>query len=112
FGFVKIGEHALLQAIPESQYPELVRTLRKTDFSHPKKISGRVAVLTRAWGHCYFHWLSDVLSRLFLLRKHNIEYDWLYVRCDKPFMKQTLTLLGVDLNRVIQPGGEYVCIQA
>lgn len=77
-----------------------------------KKIKGRVAVLAREHAHTHAHWLLECLGRLEILRKSGIEYDWLYVPVHKPFIKETLEVLGVDLKKIIQPFDEHYCIKA
>lgn len=77
-----------------------------------RKISGKVVVLTRINITSYRNWISEVLGQLALLKQHNISYDWLYVPYECPFMKETLSLLGVDLSKILQPWYENYYIQA
>lgn len=86
--------------------------LNKTPFTNLKKINGKVAVITLEADTCYGHWIYNILGRLALLEKHGIEYDWLYVAYDKPYMKETLTMLGIDPNKIITPFNENHYIQA
>jgi hypothetical protein len=88
------------------------RTMKQMNPMPVKKISGKVAVITRIDTQYYGHWLRDVLCRLVLLEQQGIEYDWLYVPCDKNYMKETLCLWGVDMSKIIEPKGEYEHIQA
>lgn len=81
-------------------------------FTQVKKIQGKVAVITLEADFCFGHWIYNVLGRLALLEEQGIEYDWLYVACDKPFMKETLALWGIDPSKIIQPFGDTVYIQA
>jgi hypothetical protein len=66
---------------------------------------GRVAVISVSCKTnstaCYFHWISTVLSRLTILETSGIEYDFLYVSNNQPFMKETLIALGVSADKII-----------
>lgn len=86
--------------------------LHNTPFKNLKKIPGKVAVITMPFDLTYGHWIYNILSRLALIEEQNITYDWLYVACDKPYMRETLTLLGVDLAKVIQPFENNAYIEA
>lgn len=74
-------------------------------------IPGRVAVITQRGEGCYFHWISEVLSRLAMLEMSGVEYDYLYVSTRKPFMRESLALWGVDSRKIITPE-QAECIQA
>jgi len=67
----------------------------------PLKINGRVAVITNMYEFCYFHWINDLVSKLALLELHGIEYDYLCIPEYKPYMKDTLTLWGIDHHKII-----------
>ncbi len=73
----------------------------------PQKFPGRVAVITMSCKRnndaCYFHWISATLARLALLDISKTDYDWLYVSDNQLFMKETLTLCGVDPSKIINP---------
>jgi len=85
----------------------------RNQFANVRKVSGRVAVLTCiAWGN-YAHCLNDVLGRLAMLEIMGIDYDWLYVPYDdKPFIQQILQVWGIDPSKIIEPLGDFTCIEA
>jgi capsular polysaccharide biosynthesis protein len=56
---------------------------------------GRVAVLTCSRQDNYYHWLSDVLPRLHMVRSQGLLPDRWYVWRQKAFQAETLSLLGV-----------------
>ncbi len=73
-------------------------------FPRPVQIEGRVLVLNKAASHNYFHWLSELLPRIDLVQQVGMfEADAYVVDCYKPFQRETLKLLGIPLERVIQP---------
>ncbi len=72
------------------------------------EVSGKIAVLAQAGHTYYYHWLVEVLGRLALLEMQKIEYDYLYVPYNRPFMKETLALWGVDASKIIEASDEYV----
>ncbi len=76
------------------------------------KISGKVAVIAQNVCESYSHFIHEVLGRLALLEMHNIEYDYLFVPYFEPFMRELLTLWGVDFKKIIYPMKNDVCIQA
>lgn len=80
--------------------------------SSPTKIPGKVLVLTRIDTDCYGHWIGEILGRLAIIQQYNIEYDWIYTPYDKPYIKETLELLGVDSSKIITPYLDYFHIQA
>lgn len=86
--------------------------LQKNPPPQVQKICGRVAVITTIFDNCYAHWIANILSRLALLEMNHIEYDWLYVAHDQPFMKESLALWGIDPAKIITPFGQHVYIQA
>lgn len=106
-----IVKELLSQTFSIGRYQELLEKINVTD-RIPKKMTGRVAVLTRVSTDIYGHWLVDVLGRLEFLRMHNIAYDWLYVPFNCRYMHETLTLLGVDPSKIIQPYNDNFYIQA
>lgn len=72
-------------------------------FNNIKKINGRVAIISAYADITYGHWLFNILSRLALLEMNHIEYDWLFVSQAKKYMKETLSLWGIDCSKVIEP---------
>lgn len=86
--------------------------MSKTDEDTVIKVAGRVAVITQDLTGYYFHWFQDVLGRLALLELQGYEWDYLYVPYDKPYIKQTLELWGIDPKKIISPDSNKFCIQA
>lgn len=75
-------------------------------------IAGRVVVLGQPGFYQYWHWVSEILSRLALVEQNGVEYDWLYVPYYNTFMKQTLNLWGIDPSKIIEPSGKLDAIYA
>ena len=86
-----------------------------------RQFEGRVAVLSGLSGHIYYHWLFDVLPRFKILQQGLLaegeatlsaqsnlkdsfeEIDYFVVNSvSKPFQRETLTALGVPLEKVIE----------
>lgn len=109
YGFTLINNVFIREMIRSGS--ELM-AVKKIDERRIVKKAGRGAVLAQLFGDNYFHWIIDILGRLALLEMHDVTYDWLYVRDDKPFMKETLQLWGVDLAKIIVPKGNDFCLQA
>lgn len=107
-GWIMIENQIIDECIPpyfSRSYQTLIaqQTLPQ---SPPLHIHGKVAVITTVFDDCYAHWIYNVLGRLAILQSQNIEYDWLYVAYDKPYMKETLSLWGIDPAKIITPFGE------
>jgi hypothetical protein len=79
---------------------------------NPTKIIGKVAVIAQNGQFCYYHWMTEVLGRLLLLESQNITYDYLFAPLSAPYMQESLKLLGIDLNKVIEPYKKHTYIQA
>lgn len=69
-------------------------------------LPGTAAVLSGLSGHIYFHWMTDMLPRLELLRHSAIDFneiDWFIVNSQaRPFQRETLTALGVPPEKVVE----------
>ncbi len=66
-----------------------------------KKIKGTVATAS-FWGDSYFHWMLDVLPRLYLLKQSKIPYDHLYLNpIHLPFQIETLEILGFQVKNIL-----------
>ncbi|WP_417730317.1 glycosyltransferase family 61 protein [Rosistilla oblonga] len=91
-------------------YRRLLTTPRR--LPRPIHVDGTVMVLNKSGSHNYFHWLCEVLPRLELARQAGVaQADAYLVDCHKPFQRQALELLGVPLEKVIQPH-EGLLVQA
>ena len=112
-GWIKVGNNIIKEFVPNSHSLAFnLSFLEKQPFTNVKKIKGRVAVITSKLDIYYSHWLYNILGRLALLDLAHMEYDWLYVACDKPYMKETLALWGINPNKILDPLGENVFIEA
>ena len=112
-GWVKVDDVILEESIIHLNSLTCQKeTLVHYPFTNAKKIKGRVAVITMLFDTVFGHWIYNILGRLALIESCGIEYDWLYVACDKPYMKETLALWGVDLKKIITPFEKNLCIQA
>lgn len=76
------------------------------------QIPGKVAILSQIGSMNYCHWLLEILGRLAILEINNIEYDWICVSDNKPFIKKILELWGIDPSIVINPVDQNFTIQA
>lgn len=112
-GWIKVDENIIEDFIPTCHpLGYSLKILEKQSFDNVKKIKGKVAVITSKLDIYYSHWIYNILGRLALLEANNIEYDWLYVAYDKPYMKESLALWGIDTSKLLDPLKEYVFIEA
>jgi hypothetical protein len=75
-------------------------------------ISGKVAVITQSGYDNYFHWHTELLSRLALLDIQGIEYDYVYAPQKSKYMKDLLKMWGVPESKIIAPTSEDFAVQA
>lgn len=61
----------------------------------------RVISLTSPWQANYFHWLFDILPRLHLVERAGFDKGQIFVDCATPFQRDTLQLLGVTADQII-----------
>ncbi|MEY3870602.1 MAG: hypothetical protein RLZZ338_4496 [Cyanobacteriota bacterium] len=72
----------------------------------PELINGTVAFLSVKWGGLgYFHWMLDLIARIHLLYQSGFTLDkidkFVVNSYDKPYQKETLTLLGIPPEKII-----------
>lgn len=65
-------------------------------------VDGKVAVIAQEGHSNYYHWMVEVLPRLAMLEERNVSYDRLYVSTHSPFMRQTLSLFGVNPEKIVE----------
>jgi len=77
-------------------------TFRRFCLPKAEKLAGKTLVLASTGGDTYFHWMTDVLPRLRLIREAGFEaaafHHVLVNGTDKPFQKETLEMLGLPLS--------------
>lgn len=77
--------------------------------------AGKVVVLTSIMAEQFFHWMIDILPKFRMLEEAGVEWDsidaFVVNRVDKPFIEQTLAILGIKSPRLIT-SIEYPYIKA
>lgn len=86
-------------------------------FKQVRKVSGRVAVISCPGSTNYAHFLMEILGRLAILEIMGIDYDWIYMTYDgnsyhAPYKEQILEAWGINKAKIIEPFGEFTCIEA
>lgn len=70
------------------------------------KIKGTVAVLSATGGYAYYHFMFDVLPRIYLLHKAEISFDsidyFLVNSYQFPFHREMLTKLGISEQKILE----------
>jgi capsular polysaccharide biosynthesis protein len=103
-GYVLVKERYVVSELlwPWSPYKKGKKALSLKNAGPLQPISGKVVVLTQEGHRNYYHWMLEILPKLALLK--DVEpYDWICMpRMNLPFQKQTLAMMGVDLNKVIE----------
>lgn len=68
----------------------------------PRRLRGSAAVLACGVGHRnYYHWISEIMPRLGMLREAGIEPDYYLAPTRHPFHRATLTAAGIDRHRIV-----------
>lgn len=121
-----INENNQLLAEVSREYPGQLPGCKKYDINNHQfltteklppleQIDGTVAVLSGLSGNVYFHWMVDILPRIEILRRHNINFeniDWFLINSiQQPFQKETLQILGISEEKIIE-SDRYPYIQA
>jgi hypothetical protein len=102
-GTVLINDHLVKELIWQWSPLQRDQKFNLTALPEVVHITGRVAVITQEGYSNYYHWMTEVLPKLAMLEEKKIQYDWLCVPIWEPFMSQTLVLLGIDLQKIIEP---------
>lgn len=112
-GFIILDDMFIDELLWELTKQGIVETLPSfKKIPQPKLIHGKVAVITQAGTWNYYHWMTEVLPKLAMLEQADITYDYLYLPLDRSYMKETIELLGIDHEIIIDPNGLHKCIQA
>lgn len=110
-GIVFINNEMIREMVWADQLNRL-KDIPKIDPEKIIKVSGRVAVISQECHDNYCHFFNEILARLAMLEMHGVIYDWLYIACDKQFVKDGLKLWGIDEAKIISPTGKNFAIQA
>lgn len=80
---------------------DLFRFSLKRCFPKILRTDESVATLAAGWQGAFYHWIYDVLPRLHLLEKSQSTFNRLYVEVSTPFQRESLALLGITPDRII-----------
>lgn len=88
--------------IPDRYKHSIFRQFKLPPVSHVK---GTVAALSVSYGDVYYHWMLDLLPRIELLRRNNIDLNqidkFVVNATTTKFQKETLALLGIPETKLI-----------
>lgn len=100
-------DHKILWDVTKEMVPRLKKIFPVRQLPLMEKSSETIGILTHRWSDNYFHWLIDVLPRLYLLRRSGLEMDRIIVnpKGSYPFQYETLKLLGIPKNKLIETRG-------
>ena len=93
--------------LPECPYHERAEhSIYQQQIPPLEKIEGKVVLLSGLSGHVYYHWMFDIIPRLEILKRSGIEFDridrFVINSFNKPYQKETLALLGVPVEKIIE----------
>ena len=97
------ADNKIVEDICQGSYP-LIFCSQK--LPSPIEIQGKVAFLSVRGGSTYFHWLSDLLGRIALLRSSGIDLskiDFFVVSsCHLAYQRETLKILGIPESKIVE----------
>ncbi|MCH9625716.1 MAG: hypothetical protein S4CHLAM123_08940 [Chlamydiales bacterium] len=90
---------------------DLFRFSGKLFFPKIYRVKGEVVTLAAGWQGAFYHWIYEVLPRLHLVEKAGYSLNTLFVEAKSSFQKQSLELMGVGSDQLIN-ASEYAAVQA
>ncbi|MBP9765368.1 glycosyltransferase family 61 protein, partial [Candidatus Babeliales bacterium] len=111
YGFV-IHNGQYIDEMMWKRYAFYLDMISYNSFQRPAFIPSSVVVLGQMCSHMYFHWLTEVLSRLAMIEMMQIPYEYVYAPYDAKFMKETFELWGIDSSKILNPDTQYPSIKA
>lgn len=66
-----------------------------------QKTKSRIAVLAQKGASNYYHWMTEVLPKMQLLKESKVDFDLVYVPYWAPFQKESLDQSGISEDKVI-----------
>lgn len=70
-----------------------------------------IVTLCTGWQGAFYHWVYEVLPRLAIYKKAQIPLDRIFVEWHTSFQKESLALLGIDPEKIIN-SREYQAVSA
>ncbi len=74
-----------------------------------QKINGTIAVATFCASQYYYHWMFDVLPKLYLLKRRKIKIDKIVINGNyqHPFIEQTLAALNIPRSKLMNTSSTF-----
>jgi len=76
--------------------------LHMSHLPRPRQTPHTVAVLTTGPNHNYYHWLLEAIPRLDLYERSGVAIDCYYAPIHSRFQRETLALLGIPREQIVQ----------
>ena len=99
--------------------PELHWTFRKLRLPTPTPLAGRSLILGSTGGDSYFHWMTDVLPRVRLIKEAGYEINsfdhFIINKLEAGYQKETLDYLKIPSEKIREIGTKpsgYLCEHA
>lgn len=90
----------------EHDEPQLQGIPAVQQLAEPHHLKGTAVVLSGLSGNIYFHWMTDVLPRLEILKQQGIDFtqiDWFIVNSQqRSFQQETLKAYGIPSDRIVE----------
>lgn len=74
---------------------------QQSQLSTPQKITGNVAVITSVFSSNYYHFIFDIIARIHLIQKSQVNVDKYIINgCKMEFQKKWLQLIDIPLDKL------------
>lgn len=109
-GFILTPEHTLLRN-PQTKNDrsfidkKIAQAIHEFDPNHftLECLDGNVASISSIWTFLYYHWMVEILPRLFLLKQANLKIDRLVTSpLHSPFHQETLERMGFPPSKCVE----------
>ncbi len=103
-GIVMAGGDAVLEEVSGLGFASDNPTnpLHMSHLPRPRQTPHTVAVLTTGPNHNYYHWLLEAIPRLDLYERSGVAIDCYYAPIHSRFQRETLALLGIPREQIVQ----------
>jgi Glycosyltransferase 61 len=100
-----VEESTLAQRLSPRYWRRQMKSIAAAHRSVPlaQSLPGTVAVLNNRSPHNFYHWLLEVVPRIALMQRAGIESDWYLLDSQCSYQRRVLSLLNIDMEKVIQP---------
>ena len=101
---ITVDGTVLHESCTEADTAESIKDLRQEKYPlhNPQYIEGEFLNLYGRWSEGFYHWMLEWLPRAYIAESSGFKGKYVIDKL-KPFMADSLAILGIDINRIITP---------